>query len=90
MNKLLDKSTDIYNSLRFEFVCQHDRSGSVGRRYARADEIGVPYCVTVDFEEDGKVTIRDRDSTKQKRVKITELRETLRKLLDKEIMFDDI
>jgi len=58
-----------------------DVSGSVGRRYARADEIGVPFCITIDFEslEDEMVTVRNRDTTKQERVKISELRTFLLK-----------
>jgi len=90
VNKLLDKSQKIYKELKSEFVCQHDKSGSIGRRYARADEIGIPYCVTVDFEEDGCVTVRDRDTTAQKRVKITELKDTLRRLLNKEINLEEL
>ena len=56
-------------------LTQKDTGGSIGRRYARADEIGVPYCITIDFEtlKDDTVTIRERDTTKQKRVKITDL-----------------
>ena len=65
----------VYDSLKKEFVCQFDSSGSVGRRYARADEIGIPFCITFDFEslEDNCVTVRERDSTKQTRVAISEL-----------------
>ncbi len=74
VNKLKDKARKIYDSLKEDFVCQYDTSGSVGRRYARADEIGIPYCITVDFEDDNKVTVRDRDSTKQERVSIDELK----------------
>ncbi len=76
--------------LKKEFVCQLDTSGSVGRRYARADEIGIPYCVTVDFDslKDKAATIRDRDNTKQVRVKISELRDTLKQLLNSEIKFE--
>jgi len=51
----------------------------VGRRYARADEMGVKYCITIDFDslEDDSVTIRDRDTTKQERIKISELKDKL-------------
>lgn len=61
------------------FSCFYDEASSVGRRYARADEIGVRYCITVDFEslEDDCVTIRDRDNTKQERIKISMLKEKL-------------
>ena len=58
------------------WMCQYDETGSIGKRYRRQDEIGTPYCVTVDFEtveKDQAVTIRDRDTTKQERVKISDL-----------------
>ncbi len=65
----------IHKKLKEEFNVQYDRGGSIGRRYARADEIGVPICITVDFDtlKDQTVTIRDRDTTEQKRVKIDDL-----------------
>ncbi|MBW2965751.1 glycine--tRNA ligase, partial [Candidatus Woesearchaeota archaeon] len=90
VNKLNDKTRKIYDLLKDEFVCQFDTSGTVGRRYARSDEIGIPYCVTFDFDsiKDKAVTIRDRDTTKQVRVKIDELKEILRKLLNSEIKFE--
>ena len=57
------------------FMCDYDEAGSIGKRYRREDEIGTPYCVTVDFDtlEDGCVTVRDRDTMEQERVKIEEL-----------------
>jgi glycyl-tRNA synthetase len=78
---LILKAREIVSSLRRQlghrqnFVISYDESGTIGRRYRRQDEIGTPYCVTVDFEslEDGSVTIRDRDTMKQERVKIEEL-----------------
>lgn len=92
VNKLTEPARKIFNTLKTEFACQFDRSGSVGRRYARADEIGIPYCITYDFDtdKDNSVTIRDRDSTKQVRVKIEDLKETIRKLIFKEIDFEKI
>ncbi len=65
----------IYEELRQSFMCDYDESQSIGKRYRRQDEIGTPYCVTVDFEtiNDNSVTVRDRDSMKQERVKIEEL-----------------
>ena len=61
----------------------YDVSQSIGRRYRRQDEIGTPYCITVDFEtlKDKAVTIRDRDTMKQERIKITKLPEYLKKKL---------
>lgn len=68
----------------------YDRGGSIGRRYARNDEIGTPFCITIDGESIKKkdVTIRNRDTTKQIRVKISELKDILRKLMEKEIKFE--
>lgn len=62
----------------------------VGRRYARNDEIGTPYCITIDFEslDNNTATIRNRDDAKQIRVKIEDLRETIRKLVNDEIEFE--
>ena len=73
------KAREVYNMLKEAYHCYYDGSGSVGRRYARADELGVPYCITIDFEsaDDDSVTIRYRDSTKQERVKISELKNKL-------------
>jgi glycyl-tRNA synthetase len=90
VNKLEDKAKEVFKMLQKEFYCQFDRSGSVGRRYARADEIGIPYCVTIDFdtiEKDEGVTIRDRDTTAQVRVPIEKLADTLRLLLMGKIKF---
>ncbi len=80
--ELLAKAEEVYDLLRKTCSCYFDASGSVGRRYARADEIGVNYCITVDFEslEDDAVTIRNRDTTKQKRVRIVELKNKLLEL----------
>ncbi len=78
---LSKKAKEVFDLLKIEFTCQYDESQSIGKRYRRQDEIGTPYCVTVDFEslEDGAVTIRDRDTMKQERVKIGELAEWLKK-----------
>jgi glycyl-tRNA synthetase len=91
VNKLKEKGRVVYDLLKEDFVCQFDSSGSVGKRYARADEIGTPYCLTYDFDslDDKSVTIRDRDSTKQVRIKIEELKDILRKLLSSEIKFEE-
>ncbi|MGN1330389.1 MAG: glycine--tRNA ligase [Clostridia bacterium] len=73
--KLSEKSEEIYEKLSKSFMCDYDEAGSIGKRYRREDEIGTPYCVTVDFDtlEDEAVTIRDRDTMEQVRVKIDEL-----------------
>jgi len=72
---IVKKAKDVYNSLKIYFNVFYDGSGSIGRRYARQDEIGTPLCITIDFESSKKndVTIRERDSTKQVRVKIKDL-----------------
>jgi len=91
-DEIVKKTKEIYEDLKEDFVCRYDESGSVGRRYARADEIGVPYCVTFDFDslKDKAVTIRNRDTTEQVRVKIKELKDKLRKLLNSEIEFKEV
>ncbi len=84
---LAEKAQEIRTMLKEDFVTDYDQSGTVGKRYRRQDEVGTPYCITVDYEtihetkEDGSpnpdfgtVTLRFRDSMKQERVKITELR----------------
>ena len=77
---------EIVSDLRKEWNVAYDSTGSIGKRYSRNDEIGTPMCVTVDEEtpKDKSVTIRDRDSTKQIRVKISELREVVRKVIEGE------
>jgi len=81
---------EIANSLGEDFNVSYDKSGSVGRRYARNDEIGTPYCITVDGDSPKQkdCTIRDRDTTKQIRVKISNLKDVLRKLINQEIEFE--
>lgn len=78
------RAEEVYLKLKKQFSCFYDEAASVGRRYARADEIGVRYCITVDFEslEDHAVTIRDRETTRQERVKISQLAARLSELLD--------
>ena len=73
--KLNEGAEKIYMSLSKKYNCEFDDRGNIGKRYRRQDEIGTPFCVTYDFEseEDGAVTVRDRDSMQQERVKIEEL-----------------
>ncbi len=73
--KLSKKAEEIYNNLCKKHMCDYDEAGSIGKRYRRYDEIGVPYCITYDFDSeiDNSVTIRDRDTMVQTRVKIEEL-----------------
>ena len=74
--KLGEGAEKIYAELSKYWNCEYDDRGAIGKRYRREDEIGTPFCVTYDFEseEDQSVTIRDRDSMEQERVKISELR----------------
>ena len=73
--KLSVEAQEIYEKLSKKYMCDYDEAGSIGKRYRREDEIGTPYCVTIDFEtqNDNCVTIRDRDTMKQERIKIEEL-----------------
>ncbi|MBR6352025.1 MAG: glycine--tRNA ligase [Firmicutes bacterium] len=75
--KQADKATELYNELSKYFMVDYDLPGSIGKRYRRQDEIGTPFCLTVDFdtETDGCVTVRDRDTMKQERVPIDKLKE---------------
>jgi glycyl-tRNA synthetase len=78
--ELTKPAKDIWNALKMNFMAEYDETQSIGKRYRRQDEIGTPYCVTVDFETlvDKAVTVRDRDSMKQERVKIDGLAEYLK------------
>lgn len=73
--KLSEPAQKLYETLSAKYNCEYDDRGNIGRRYRRQDEIGTPFCVTYDFqsEEDGAVTVRDRDTMEQERVKIEEL-----------------
>ncbi len=75
---------EVFDLVKNEFKAQYDETGSIGKRYRRQDEIGTPYCVTIDFEtlDDKAVTVRDRDTMKQERVKIIELKQYLRDKLN--------
>ena len=65
--KLSEKAEEVYSKLSKKFMCDYDEAGSIGKRYRREDEIGTPYCVTIDFDtlDDESVTIRDRDTMEQ-------------------------
>ncbi|MBM4410459.1 MAG: glycine--tRNA ligase [Chloroflexi bacterium] len=82
--KIEPKAREVFDSLRPHFRAQYDDSQSIGRRYRRQDEIGTPLCVTVDFEteNDGAVTIRERDSMQQVRVPLTDLVTAIHERLD--------
>ena len=73
--KLSEKADEVYSELSKHFMCDYDEAGSIGKRYRREDEIGTPFCVTIDFDtlEDGCVTVRDRDTMEQIRIKIEDV-----------------
>lgn len=78
--ELVVKAREIFDDLRGEIKCEFDDNGNVGKRYRRQDEVGTPYCVTVDFDtlENGEVTVRDRDTMKQDKVKVEDLKEWIK------------
>jgi len=75
-NKLGGLASEIHAELSKYFMVEYDETGSIGKRYRRQDEIGTPFCITVDFdtEADGTVTVRDRDTMQQERVKVADLK----------------
>lgn len=78
--ELLKGARDVFNVLTENFSCQYDETQSIGKRYRRQDEIGTPYCITYDFDsiKDNSVTVRDRDTMQQVRVKISDLEDYMR------------
>ena len=74
--KLSDKALDLFDELAKEFNAEFDETGSIGKRYRRQDEIGTPFCITYDFdtENDGCVTVRERDSMEQVRIPLSEVK----------------
>ena len=83
--KLRDQSLEVYNMLAKKFNVEYDEAGQIGKRYRRQDEIGTPFCITYDFdtlEKDGCVTVRDRDTMEQERVKIEDLVKYLEEKID--------
>ncbi len=82
--KLSDKATELYDELSKKFNIDFDEAGSIGKRYRRQDEIGTPICITYDFDsvEDGCVTVRDRDTMQQQRIKIEDVAEYIEKCIE--------
>ncbi|MAG61862.1 glycine--tRNA ligase [Candidatus Pacearchaeota archaeon] len=89
--ELLEASKNIKEDLENDFIINYDVSGSIGKRYLRSATIGTPYAITIDFDtlEKNTVTIRDRDTEKQIRIKTKDLKNTLRKLINQEIQFEE-
>jgi glycyl-tRNA synthetase len=73
--ELVSKAREVFDSLQACWPCYYDQVGAIGRRYRRQDEVGTPFCVTIDFDtlEDGTVTLRRRDSMQQERITIKDL-----------------
>jgi glycyl-tRNA synthetase len=82
---IVKKAKEVYDLLKCHWMSQYDETGSIGRRYRRGDEIGVPFAVTIDFDtlEDETVTVRHRDTMKQERIKIEELINYLKEKLER-------
>ena len=82
--KLSEQAMVIYQDLSKYFSVDYDQSGSIGKLYRRQDEIGTPFCITVDFDTatDGCVTVRDRDTMEQVRMPISELRAYIEKAME--------
>lgn len=82
--ELVKVATKLYHELREQHMCEFDDSGNIGKRYRRQDEIGTPYCVTVDYAtlDDHTVTVRDRNSMRQERIHLDQLEVYLREKLD--------
>ena len=82
--KLSEKALEVYADLSKKFNLEYDEAGSIGKRYRRQDEIGTPFCITIDFDtlEDEAVTIRNRDTMEQERIKISELEAYIAKSLE--------
>ena len=80
---LVPTAKEVFDVLKPHWMCDYDDAGSIGRRYRRQDEVGTPFCVTVDFDtlDDRAVTIRDRDSMTQERIPVASLVEHLRERL---------
>jgi len=90
--ELTQKATEVYNKLKLHFNCQYDEKDAIGRRYRRQDAIGTPYCVTIDFDtlEDDTVTLRDRDTLQQQRIKITDIVQNVKEKVSLEALLEKL
>ena len=79
--KLAEPAGELYSTLTKHFTCEYDDAGSIGKRYRRQDEIGTPFCITIDFDTatDDTVTVRERDSMKQERIPVKDLQDYINK-----------
>jgi glycyl-tRNA synthetase len=81
--ELVSTAREVFEMLRKNWACFWDQTGAIGRRYRRQDEIGTPFCITIDFQtlEDKTVTLRERDSMKQERLPIAALEDRMRQAM---------
>ena len=81
---LSEKAQEIYRGLLKHFSVTYDVTGAIGKRYRRQDEIGTPFCATIDFDtlENNTVTIRERDSMEQVRIKIEDIKEYIKQRIE--------
>ncbi|MFO7978784.1 MAG: His/Gly/Thr/Pro-type tRNA ligase C-terminal domain-containing protein, partial [Bacteroidales bacterium] len=79
-----EKAREIFDELKFDFMCQYDEKDAIGRRYRRQDAIGTPYCITIDHEtlENNTVTIRERDTMQQERIPLEEISRVVARRID--------
>lgn len=77
--EMVKKAKEVFDNLKFKFMCEFDDNGNIGKKYRRQDEIGTPFCVTIDFDtfKNDDVTVRDRDTMRQERIKIKDLQSFL-------------
>lgn len=82
--KISKVAKDVYHLLKKDMVCEYDDSGNIGKMYRRQDEIGTPFCVTIDYQtlEDKSATVRDRDTMKQERIKIENIKEYIKNKIE--------
>ena len=82
--ELSGMARQLYKLIQERYTCEYDTAGAIGRRYRRADEVGTPFCITVDFDsmDDHSVTVRHRDSMRQERIHVDELMPFLARQLD--------
>ena len=81
--QVLNKAKEVFDTLKGQFTISWDDRGNIGKRYLSQDEIGTPYCITVDFQtlEDNTVTVRDRNTTEQERISVEKLEDFLKEKL---------
>ncbi len=89
---LTNKAREIFNKIKYSFECQYDEKDSVGKRYRRQDELGTPYCITIDDQtlEDNTVTLRERDSMEQERVAVEAVERIVQQKVDMRVLLQQL